>query len=118
MNLTRLTASRSIHAGRVFVADRGNERVHVSDRDGTYLDSWRQFGRVSGIHIYRGRDLLYATDSNVPSDPIWVSVLRVLWTGSVVGFIPDPEQGTGGAKSRGRPRGQHHRPEVRMGLAL
>jgi sugar lactone lactonase YvrE len=48
--------------GRLFVADRGNNRIQIFDQDGTFLDVWRQFGRPSGISIDKS-DTLYATDS-------------------------------------------------------
>jgi DNA-binding beta-propeller fold protein YncE len=48
-------------AGRLFVADRGNNRIQIFDQDGKFLAEWRQFGRPSGIAIRD--DILYATDS-------------------------------------------------------
>ena len=48
--------------GRVFVADRGNSRIQIFDQDGRYLDSWRQFGRPSGIYI-TADDRLFVADS-------------------------------------------------------
>lgn len=48
--------------GRVFVADRGNSRIQIFDQDGHYLDSWRQFGRPSGIYI-TADDRLFVADS-------------------------------------------------------
>jgi len=48
--------------GRVFVADRGNSRIQIFDQDGRYLDSWRQFGRPSGIYI-SADDRLFVADS-------------------------------------------------------
>jgi DNA-binding beta-propeller fold protein YncE len=44
--------------GRLFVADRGNRRIQIFDRDGTFLDQWTQFGSPSGIWIDK-RDILY-----------------------------------------------------------
>ena len=99
--------------GRVFVADRGNERVQIFDESGTYLESWRQFGRVSGIYIDRKRDLLYTTDSNVTKRPnMGIRIARAT-DESTLGFIPDPEEGTGGAESVAVDReGNIYRPEV------
>src|SRR6202051_4371417 len=37
--------------GRLFVADRGNNRVQIFDQDGKFLEEWRQFGRPSGVFI-------------------------------------------------------------------
>ena len=45
--------------GRLFVADRGNNRIQIFDQDGKLLDTgWEQFSRVSGIWIDRN-DMLY-----------------------------------------------------------
>jgi len=48
--------------GRLFVADRANNRIQIFDQDGTFLDAWKQFGRPSGIVIDKN-DTLYAADS-------------------------------------------------------
>ena len=37
--------------GRLFVADRGNNRIQIFDQDGKFLDEWKQFSRPSGIYI-------------------------------------------------------------------
>ena len=47
--------------GRVFVADRNNERIEIFDQNGTYLDEWKQFGRPSGLFIAPD-DTLYVAD--------------------------------------------------------
>ena len=52
--------------GRLFVADRGNDRILIYDQAGTLLDEWKQFSRVSGMHMTED-DTLYAIDSE--SDP-------------------------------------------------
>ena len=49
-------------SGRLFVADRSNDRIQIFDQDGKFLAEWRQFGRPSGIYIDRN-DILYAADS-------------------------------------------------------
>ena len=49
-------------AGRLFVADRSNNRVQVLDKDLNFLDEWRHFGRPSGIAILRD-DTLIVSDS-------------------------------------------------------
>ena len=47
----------SLHAlaidseGRLFIADRDNNRIQIYDQDGNYLDCWYQFSRPSGIYI-------------------------------------------------------------------
>jgi len=48
--------------GRIFVADRSNNRVQVFDKDMNYLDSWKHYGRPSGITILKD-DTLYVADS-------------------------------------------------------
>lgn len=37
--------------GRVFVADRENDRVQIFDADGRYLDEWRQVQRPTNVEI-------------------------------------------------------------------
>jgi len=80
--------------GRIFVADRGNNRVQVFDQRGNHLATWRQFSRPSGIFIDRN-DLLYTADSssNSQTNPgfrrgIYIGSAR---TGEVHGFVPDTE---------------------------
>ena len=46
--------------GRLFVADRSNNRVQVFDKDMNVLDDWRHFGRPSGIWILEDDTLLVA----------------------------------------------------------
>jgi sugar lactone lactonase YvrE len=46
--------------GRLFVADRSNNRVQIFDKDMNYLDSWKQFGRPSGITILKDDTLIVA----------------------------------------------------------
>src|SRR5262249_23708751 len=48
--------------GRLFVGDRGNNRIQLFDQDGKFLAEWKQFGRPSGIFI-DSKDTLYVTDS-------------------------------------------------------
>jgi sugar lactone lactonase YvrE len=48
--------------GRLFVADRSNNRIQIFDQEGKFLADWRQFGRPSGIYIDKN-DILYAADS-------------------------------------------------------
>ena len=43
--------------GRLFVGDRGNNRIKIFDQDGKLLDTWYQFSRPSGIWIDEGRHL-------------------------------------------------------------
>ena len=48
-------------AGRLFVADRGNQRIQIFDQDGGFIDAWTQFGSPSGIFITPD-DTLYVAD--------------------------------------------------------
>ena len=48
--------------GRVFVADRSNNRVVILDQDLEFLDEWRHFGRPSGVTILSD-DTLIVSDS-------------------------------------------------------
>lgn len=80
--------------GRVFVGDRGNNRIQIFDQNGAFLEEWKQFGRPSGIDI-DAKDTIYAADSesNTKRNPGWK---RGIWIGSardgkVTAFIPDPE---------------------------
>src|SRR5712691_3010933 len=47
--------------GRIFVADRQNNRVQVFSPDGKFIAAWTQFGRPSGLAIDKD-DLLYVSD--------------------------------------------------------
>jgi DNA-binding beta-propeller fold protein YncE len=81
--------------GRLFVGDRGNNRVVIFDQNGTKLDTWYQFSRPSGIAI-DAKDRMYVADSESGSvdraRTDWKRGIRVgsAKDGSVVAFIPDP----------------------------
>jgi sugar lactone lactonase YvrE len=82
--------------GRLFVGDRGNNRIKILDQNGKLLDTWYQFSRPSGIYIDRN-DTIYVADSESGS----VARTRTEWkrgirigsarSGEVVAFIPDPD---------------------------
>jgi sugar lactone lactonase YvrE len=80
--------------GRLFVADRGNNRIQIFDQDGKFLEEWKQFSRPSGIYIDRN-DVLYVADSesNSKTNPGWKRGIRIgsVKDGKVTAFIPDPE---------------------------
>jgi sugar lactone lactonase YvrE len=80
--------------GRLFVADRGNNRIQIFDQDGKLLDEWTQFSRISGIYIDRN-DVLYAADSESNDrrkHGEWKRGIRIgsARDGKVMYFIPDP----------------------------
>lgn len=96
--------------GRLFVADRGNNRIQIFTQDGEWLDTWYQFSRISGMYIDPTNDMLYAIDSE--SDPNynpggWRKGLRVgnARNGEVLYFIPEHisarNSGMGGTGSMG-----------------
>jgi len=83
--------------GRLFVADRGNNRIQIFDQDGNFIDQWAQFSRPSGIYIDK-KDMIYVADSESGS----VAKNRTSWKrgmrigsakdGTVTAFIPDPDE--------------------------
>ena len=81
--------------GRLFVADRGNNRIQIFSQTGTLLDTWFQFSRASGIAI-DANDVIYVADSESGSIDTtrtdWARGIRVgnARTGAVTAFIPDP----------------------------
>ncbi|HLG14759.1 MAG TPA: peptidyl-alpha-hydroxyglycine alpha-amidating lyase family protein [Blastocatellia bacterium] len=80
--------------GRLFVADRNNNRIQIFDQEGKYLEEWKQFSRLSGIYIDK-KDVLYGADSesNARRHAGWKRGTRVgsVKDGKVTAFIPDPE---------------------------
>lgn len=54
--------------GRLFVADRANNRIQIFDQDGNSIAQWKQFGRPSGIFIDRN-DVIYVADSESTDKP-------------------------------------------------
>ena len=90
--------------GRLFVADRGNHRIQIFDQDGNHLDTYYQFGRISGLFI-DDEDNLYAIDSeSTPNNhPGWLAGVRIGHASEdrVTAFIPphpseDNPQGAAG----------------------
>ncbi len=83
--------------GRLFVGDRGNNRILIFDQNGTQLDEWSQFSRPSGLFIDR-HDTLYASDSESgsvdPAHGAWKRGIRIgsAKDGTVTAFIPDPTE--------------------------
>jgi hypothetical protein len=96
--------------GRLFVADRGNNRIQIFDQEGNLLDhGWEQYSRLSGIWIDRN-DMLYGADSESgsvePERPDWkrgirVGSIREGKHGKIHAFIPDPYEPPAGERARG-----------------
>ena len=101
---------RTLHAiaidsrGRVFVADRGNNRIQLFDQEGKHLSTWVQFGTPSGI-AFDDQDQIYVADSESDgvNNPGWEQGIRIgdAKTGWVKYFIldqggnPNTETGSG-----------------------
>jgi sugar lactone lactonase YvrE len=78
--------------GRLFVADRQNQRIVIFDQDGNYLNRWTQFGMPSDI-VIDGNGRIYVADSesDLVQNPGWEKGIRVgdVVTGWVEHFILD-----------------------------
>ncbi len=73
--------------GRVFVADRSNQRIQIFDQEGTLLDTWKQFGGVSGL-VITPEDKLYAANAS-DNSPVRGVVIGDAKTGSVLKVITE-----------------------------
>ncbi|MEX0617979.1 MAG: hypothetical protein WDZ76_10455 [Pseudohongiellaceae bacterium] len=84
--------------GRIFVADRGNNRIQIFSQAGELLDIWTQFGRPSGIWIDASDRILVADGmSGEQWNRGWQRGIRIgdAQSGWVTEFIPDYEIPTG-----------------------
>jgi DNA-binding beta-propeller fold protein YncE len=90
--------------GRLFVADRENNRIQIFDQNGTFLDQWTQFSRPTAIFI-DAKDTIYVTDntSSAVLRPDWPRRVRIgsVRDGSVTGTIDDPDAEGIAADQRG-----------------
>jgi streptogramin lyase len=80
--------------GRLFVGDRGNNRLQIFDQDGKFLEEWKQFGRPSGVFIDKN-DVLYVADSESDDARNPGGLKRGIRVGNardgkLIAFIPDP----------------------------
>ena len=77
--------------GRLYVADRGNHRIQIFDQDGSLLEIYTQYSRISGLFI-TDDDTLYAIDSEsgVNNHPGWLTGVRIgpAAEDRVTGFVP------------------------------
>jgi sugar lactone lactonase YvrE len=64
--------------GRLFVADRFNNRIQIFDQDGNFIAQWTQFGRPSGI-FFDEQDNIYVADSESDDlqNPGWEMGIRI-----------------------------------------
>jgi sugar lactone lactonase YvrE len=79
--------------GRLFVADRANNRIQIFDQNGTFIDEWYQFSRPSGVYIDK-KDVIYVADSESNASRKhgeWKRGIRIgnARDGKVTAFIPD-----------------------------
>ena len=81
--------------GRIFIADRSNNRILIVDQNFNQLAAWYHFSRPSGIYIDKN-DILYVADSesgSVAKDhKDWYRGIRIgaAPDGKITAFIPDP----------------------------
>jgi sugar lactone lactonase YvrE len=76
--------------GRLFVADRSNNRIQIYDQDLNLLDTgWEQYSRISGLWIDKN-DMLYAADSESGS----INAARGDWKRGIrIGSVKDGKEG-------------------------
>lgn len=90
--------------GRLFVGDRGNNRVQIIDQEGAFIADWPQFSRPSGLFI-DANDTLYVADSESgtvnPAHGAWKRGIRIgsARDGTVVALIPDPNDAATGTSA-------------------
>jgi sugar lactone lactonase YvrE len=94
--------------GRLFVADRSNNRIQIFDQDLNLLDTgWEQYSRISGLWIDRN-DMMFAADSESgsinPAHGAWKRGIRIGSVkdgrdGKIQFFIPDPSTATSGTQA-------------------
>jgi sugar lactone lactonase YvrE len=78
--------------GRLFVADRQNQRIVIFDQEGKYINKWTQFGMPSDIVIdANGKVYVADSESDMTQNPGWEKGIRVgdVKTGWVEHFILD-----------------------------
>jgi sugar lactone lactonase YvrE len=82
-------------AGRLFVADRVNNRIQIFDQDGQFLDEWKQFGRPSGVYINKN-DIIYVSDSqsDQKTNPGFQQGIRIgtVKDKKVIAYIPETKE--------------------------
>jgi DNA-binding beta-propeller fold protein YncE len=81
--------------GRVYVADRENNRIQIFDREGRFLKEWTHLGSPMSIQIGPGDQLWVLGDDSaleiLTYDSLAGRVMRVdLETGRILGSMPTP----------------------------
>jgi len=90
--------------GRLYVGDRGNNRIQIFDQDGNFIAQWAQFSRPSGVYIDKN-DVIYVADSEsgsaAKSHAEWKRGMRIgsAKDGTVTFFIPDPDENATGTSA-------------------
>ena len=91
-------------AGRVYVADRSNNRIQIFTPDGKFIAEWKQFGRPSDVAIGKD-DMIYVADSqsDEKTNPGFKQGIRVgsAKDGKVTAFIPEPSAEIGAPEGIG-----------------
>jgi len=91
-------------AGRVYVADRANNRIQIFEPDGKFIAEWKQFGRPSDVVIDKN-DMIYAADSQstATNNPGFKQGIRIgsVKDGKVTAFIPEPSPEAGAPEGVG-----------------
>jgi sugar lactone lactonase YvrE len=83
--------------GRLYVADRGNNRIQVMTPEGKFIASWPQFSRPSGVAV-DSKGTVYSADSESgsvnPAHKAWLRGIRIgnSKDAKVLYLIPDPQQ--------------------------
>lgn len=89
--------------GRLFVADRNNNRIQIFDQEGNFLQEWKQFGRPSSVFIDSSDNLYVADAQSTPKvNPGFKQGIRIGSTkdGVVKIFIPPQELPAGTITNR------------------
>ena len=90
-------------SGRLFVADRGNNRVQIFDKEGKFVAEWKQFGRPSAVFVDQHDVVYVADDESTPkNNPGFDRGMRIgsAKDGKVMYYIPPPSDADGLAVDR------------------
>ena len=81
--------------GRLYVADRVNNRIQIFDQDGKFITEWKQFGRPSGFYITGDRLYAIDADSTEAIHPGWKKGVCSISSAKADAFVPDEQAGEG-----------------------